>query len=340
MFAARPAILLARPALLLTGCGYVHIGRIDPATTTAATGASENSDLRSEKKILQEELALARKEGAALRAALENRYAPTEGADPELVTRLQETTRELAALRASYARLDADRQRLQSAGPSSTGEPDRVGELAGVESQLGDTEEKLAATLRHYTELQEETNQLRSEIARVRSENSQLTRQVGELTVQNEQAVAALAQLNSELLAQKDARSRAEQDAQSVRSQLELASRDRDAAPTLADARTTSASGANDLAATLRVENAPATETPPTAVLKTNPERLRAAAARLAVERGTRYHTVLEGETLEAIAIKYYGKPERWRVIYAANNDQLRGNRPLIPGMRLEIPGE
>lgn len=337
MFAARPATLpLALCALLLTGCGYVHIGRIDPATATAADGASENSDLRSEKKILQEELALARKEGAALRAALENRYARADGADPELVTRLQETTRELAALRASYARLDADRQRLQSA----TGESNRGGELAGVQSQLGDTEEKLAAALRHYTELQEETNQLRSEVARVRSENSQLTRQVGELTVQNEQAVAALAQLNSELLAQKDARSRAEQDAQSVRNQLQLVTRDRNATPTLADARTTSASGANDLAATLRVENAPATETPPTAVLKTNPERLRAAAARLAVERGVRYHTVLEGETLERIALKYYGKPERWRVIYAANNDQLRGNRPLIPGMRLEIPGE
>ncbi len=344
MFTARPTVLLpALTALLLSGCGYVHLGRLDPAPAASESGAiAENADLRSEKKILQAELALARKEGAALRAALENRYTATaaDPAQPELVARLQETTRELATLRASYAKLDADRQRLQSTPPAASGEAAATAELAGVQSQLGTTEEKLAAAMRTYTELQDETNQLRSEVARVRAENSRLTRKVSELTVKNEQALVALAQLNSELLTQKDARNRAELDAQSVRTQLQVANRDRTAATTLADARTTSASGADDLQATLRLENAPASETPPTAVLRTNPERLRAAAARLAEERGVRYHTVLEGETLERIALKYYGKPERWRVIYAANNDQLRGNRPLIPGMRLEIPAE
>lgn len=321
MSAPRPALLLsALCALLLSGCGYVHIGRLD---SPPADGTAENSDLRAEKKILQEELALARKEGAALRAALENRYTDAATTQPELVARLQETTRELAALRVSYAKLAA------SPGASPPDEPSDLSAEASAKAG--------APT---YTELQDETNQLRAEVARVRAENSQLTRQVGELTVQNEQVVAALAQLNSELLSQKDARARAEQDAQSVRNQLQLVTRDRNAAPTLADARTSSASGANDLRATLRVENAPASETPPTAVLRTNPDRLRAAEARFAAERGVRYHVVLEGETLEAIALKYYGKPERWRVIYAANNDQLRGNRPLIPGMRLEIPGE
>lgn len=337
MPAFRPLLLLpALSALLFCGCGYVHIGRLEPLNSGDTTTVGENSDLRAEKKMLQEELALARKEGAALRAALENRYAPAEAgaAAPELVDRLQETTRELAALRVSYARLDAERQRLQTT-PAT---PDAA--LAGVQSELGATEEKLASTLRTYTELQEETNRLRAEVARVREENTQLTRQVGELTVQNEQAVAALAQLNSELLVQRDARARAEQDARAARDQLKPAARESSPATTLADARTSTASGANDLRATLRVEHAPAAETPPTAVLRTNPERLRAAEARLAAERGVRYHTVLVGETLEGIALKYYGKPERWRVIYAANNDQLRGNRPLIPGMRLEIPGE
>lgn len=343
MFVPRRSALLlsALTALLLSGCGYVHIGRLDPAAAGETSGGSENADLRAEKKILQEELALARKEGVALRAALENRSTDAATTQPELVSRLQETTRELASLRVSYAKLDADRQRLQADPAAATDENSAAtSQLAGVQSELGATEEKLAAALRTYTELQDETNHLRAEVARVRDENSQLTRQVGELTVQNEQAVAALAQLNSELLAQKEARARAEQDAQATRNQPPSDSRERPAT-TLAEARTTSASGTNDLRpATLRIENAPASETPPTAVLRTNPERLRAAAARLATERGTRYHTVLEGETLEAIALKYYGKPERWRVIYAANNDQLRGNRPLIPGMRLEIPGE
>ena len=173
-------------------------------------------------------------------------------------------------------------------------------------------------------------------------ENSRLTQQVGELTAQNEQAVAALSQLNSELLAQKEARNRAERETQATRSQLQMviARSGRDSATSLADARSASAGDASEMNATLRLENAPATDTTPNATLRTNPERLRAAAASLAAENGPRYHLVTAGETLESIAKKYYGKPERWRVIYAANNSLLRDNRSLTVGLRLEIPGE
>lgn len=326
-------------ALLLTGCGYVHFGRLEtPATATGSPLLAENSDLRLEKTMLQQELALARKEGQALRAALENRYTDKGTAQADLVARLNETSSELAALRASYARLESDRRRLATsglaAGTGSAGE-------AELRAQLGATEEQLAAALRTYTELQDETNRLRREVEQARSENSRLTAEVGTLTARNEQAVAALSQLNSELLAQKDARTRAEQEAAATRAQLQLviARSDRSAA-TLAEARAPAAGSTRDLEATLRLEQAPAPETPPTPMLRTSPERLRAATARLAAENGVRYHTVAEGETLESIARRYYGKPERWRVIYAANNSLLRGGRSLAPGMRLEIPPE
>ena len=111
----------------------------------------------------------------------------------------------------------------------------------------------------------------------------------------------------------------------------------------LSDARQGTATGARDLQATLTLNTA-ATEPPPTAELRTSPERLRAAAAAVAAEEAAvqaaavRYHLVAEGDTLETLARKYYGRPERWRVIYAANNDLLRGGRPLKPGMRLVIP--
>jgi nucleoid-associated protein YgaU len=43
-------------------------------------------------------------------------------------------------------------------------------------------------------------------------------------------------------------------------------------------------------------------------------------------------------ETLEKLALKYYGSPEKWRLLYAANNDQLSLGRPLKVGMVLKVP--
>jgi hypothetical protein len=44
----------------LTGCSYVHFGRLErPVATTQPELVAENTDLRMEKKLLQQELALA-----------------------------------------------------------------------------------------------------------------------------------------------------------------------------------------------------------------------------------------------------------------------------------------
>ena len=69
--------LLLIPLLgLLAGCNYVHFGRLPTAASDPAV-AQENADLRSEKKLLQQELALTRREGETLRAALEAGRAGT-----------------------------------------------------------------------------------------------------------------------------------------------------------------------------------------------------------------------------------------------------------------------
>ena len=163
------------------------------------------------------------------------------------------------------------------------------------------------------------------------------------ITAENEQAQAALAQLNTELLAQKDARARAEQQAEAVRSQLTAVVASRDAAPaTLAGARETAAPSTSGLS----IAAAPPAEKPAFAELRTNPERLRAAAEKKAATETAaatpaptgRIHVVVAGDTLEKIAKKYYGDPGKWNTIYFANNAQLSGGRPLKPGMELEIP--
>lgn len=198
--------------LALTGCGYVHFGRMP--TPVAGQGdaamAAAYTNLATEHKILKQELALARKEGDALRAALDRSGSGSAGVSAaEVSARLSDTTRELAALRASYAKLQGERT-----GASAEGSPAAV---AAAKSEL---EEKLAVSLRNFTELQEENARLRSEVTRARADNESLTEKLKAAALQAERTQATLAQLNTDLIAQKEARARAEQAAESVRAQL------------------------------------------------------------------------------------------------------------------------
>jgi nucleoid-associated protein YgaU len=240
------AAFLALPLLLvLSGCGYVHVGKLpEPATTVIGDDKlmKENSDLRLEKKMLQQELALSRAQGDALRMAIENRAADGD-TSRRLVEKLNETTKELAALRANYAQLQSER----------TSSPSATAENAALRSRLGETEEKLAASLRNYTQLQDEIGRLKAEVDRTRDENLTLTAQVKTITAQNEQAQAALAQLNTDLLAQKDARLRAEQDAETLRTALRSADPNSSA---LGQLRTGSAADARSLVAEQAAESA------------------------------------------------------------------------------------
>lgn len=341
-FRAVPALAAL---LAFSGCGYVHFGKLprDTSPRGDAQLAAAYTDLRTEHKLLQQELVLARKEGDALRSALE------KGGGTDLAARLQETTKELATLRAAYAKLQSER----SASPATS--------TASAAART-DLEERLATTLRNYTQLQEENSRLRSDVSRTREENTQLTAQLKTATAQNAQAQAALAQLNTELLAQKEARAKADQQAEAARAQLALVvarTADNavavrgtpDASPTLANARETSATGATVIAAPVRMANAPASDAPPTAELRTNPDRLRAAAAKAAESNSVappkteppapapaRTHVVRPNETLEFIAKRYYGDPTKWTRIYVANNSQLSGGRAIKPGMELIIP--
>jgi nucleoid-associated protein YgaU len=331
------------PLLVLCGCGYIHFGRLPEAA--APTGGDRlgvaYSNLSTEHKILQQELALARAEGDALRAVLDSR---TDGASAELTARLNETSRELATLRASYAKLQAARASPATAPDLSAAATAKAD--AAQDAGLSMLEEKLAASLRSYTELQGENARLRTQVDQTRAENTALASQVKTGTAQNAAAQSALAQLNTEFLAQKEARTRAEQQAESARAQLSavMAARDNPAPPSLASARESSAAST----ATLRLAAAPPSDQPATAELRTSPERLRAAdeptkaapnaASSASSGPAPRIHVVQFGDTLEQIAKKYYGNPARWQRIYLANNALLSGGRPLKPGMELEIP--
>jgi len=72
-------------------------------------------------------------------------------------------------------------------------------------------------------------------------------------------------------------------------------------------------------------------------------ERREMAPEQLALEKdkapvGARYYTVEPGDTLAAIARKFYNSTSRWKDLQDANYNQLGGKVDLKPGMKLIIP--
>ncbi len=333
----------------LPGCNYIHIGKQTAPISGDNALVVENTDLRLEKKILQEELVIAHKEGAALRAALNSSNSESIGNQNALAIRLRDAAKELGTLRAQNARLQAERTQLQNARGQAQRGFATSQEISDLKTRLSISEGKLAQTTEDYAQAERDNAELRREVSRVRKDNTNLENQVQSLTLQNEQAVAALSQLNNELLAQKAARQRAEDNARSTQAQLQLVMSNPASGATLADTRQSTATSTSELgsgkseqkvASALTIDLTPVITTEqPTAILRTSPERLKSVTlTQEPPPPSGRYHVVVEGDTLASLAQKYYGKPNLWRLIYVANNSQLGGGRGLKPGMRLEIP--
>ena len=53
---------------------------------------------------------------------------------------------------------------------------------------------------------------------------------------------------------------------------------------------------------------------------------------------GFTVHTVEPGDTLSAIANTFYGDPDKFRIIFAANRNQLDDPDEIVPGQVLRIP--
>jgi nucleoid-associated protein YgaU len=69
-----------------------------------------------------------------------------------------------------------------------------------------------------------------------------------------------------------------------------------------------------------------------------NPDTLEHDQAQAEEVAEKRYHVVQEGESLSTIAQKYYGKAERWQLIYQANQDKIKSPDLIHPGQKLFIP--
>jgi nucleoid-associated protein YgaU len=333
--------------LLLSGCGYVHFGRLPAGAGDSAEIQREYADLSLQQKILKQELELAYKESDTLRAALEKAGVAGNTGSADATRRLEATAKELADLRASYAKLQSER-------------------TAGAPADAG---------RKSYTVLQEENARLTKELDATRAENASLAEKLKSSVAENQQAQSAITELSSDLQAQRRARERAEQATAALRAQLEAVMARGPLAPNPAagdqpiDLATPPPQGS---ASALSLAKAPPSDAAPVAELRTSVARLRAAAAANAdaeapqsgaaaapVTTSTpaapsaptqpaaapqppspapRKYSVQKGDTLEKIAIRVYGAADQWTRIYSANSDLLSTGQGLKPGMELQIP--
>jgi nucleoid-associated protein YgaU len=72
---------------------------------------------------------------------------------------------------------------------------------------------------------------------------------------------------------------------------------------------------------------------------KAEKAKFEAEKARIEAEKEVKKHVVERGDTLTAIALKYYGNAGEFMKIYEANKDVIGDNPDLIlVGMELVIP--
>ncbi len=281
---------------------------------TAQPAAPAYPDLRREVSQLQRELASARDAAPAypdLRGRvgeLEEQLAAAsrKAASADLTPRVQQLESALATAQAQLERAQA------TAAPANPAEATNTDELS---ERLAEAEGKLATALRGYSLLQKERDDLEARLGRSNTE----------LSTERDGLAAQLA------AAEESARSA---QAEVARLNDSLASLQRGSSQT-----GTELSAARALIAQLQGTNT---------ILARENYDLKTALSR-DPSRGTivtpasptiagRTHTVAAGDSLSKISERYYGTPNRWQEIFAANRDTLDAKATLRVGMTLRVP--
>ncbi len=88
----------------------------------------------------------------------------------------------------------------------------------------------------------------------------------------------------------------------------------------------------------IRLAQAPAAAAPPPAAAAGVTGGVPAPTAAAAAKAAEKIHVVVAGDTLGAIAKKYYGKAGAYMKIFDANKDILTDPDKIKPGQKLRIP--
>ncbi|MEO7598059.1 MAG: LysM peptidoglycan-binding domain-containing protein [Opitutus sp.] len=286
------------------------------------TASTDHARLNSEVQTLRQDKAVLEAKLRQLKPA-ETLTPTSDSAD--LASRLAQTEAKLATVLRSFSLLQDESDRFKAA---ATNQAQHMAEMetlrqekAALEariaanptdqshqiaSRLADVENKLNTTLRSYTLLQRENDQLKADLAHTsESAHTSAEKSASEAASQTSALYDELRQT------QANATSLAAENSQ-LKTRLALVG-----APPGSTLSAPSRPGSAQAIAATTPAPAPETPAPP-------PE--------------PRTHVVVLGDTLAKIAKQYYGSGGRWDDIMKANRDVVKNENVLVVGTKLRIP--
>ena len=231
------------------------------------------------------------------------------------------------ALEKSHAELDALEGRATEAEKAAEAHTTSVAELTQANGKLEQQQEDMRRLVESY----------RADITRLTQAARAAEQQKADAERSGQQNVdavtAQLAQLHREVEAARTAQAKLTEN---------FAAQDRDRSAVITQLRTENgalAARLNQAQSTLdQIAAAARLGTPASAIATGGPAPARAAPTVTTSAAETRYHTVVDGDSLSRISMRYYGTANRWQEIFQANRDVLQGSSALRVGMQLRIP--
>jgi len=196
-------------------------------------------------------------------------------------------------------------------------------EVPAESARLADTEDKLSTALRSFSLMQKENDRLVADTRRLTDVNTSLTAQLAEARAQITALQEQLATVSATAAQVEILRTQLRQ----TQDQINALTAEN------TELRTRLAITSDPPGSALGLPTRPG----PPAVAASPAAPAAPAVADLQTPE-TRFHTVVEGDTLSKIARQYYGDSKRWPEILEANRDQLADERSMRFGIKLRIP--
>jgi chromosome segregation ATPase len=214
-FAHLPATITSIALLTLSGCAAFSGDSDTSSSPPVATSAEKSTSSSSERRTSASE-STSRDERSTATPTRDSRSTSSSGepGKTDLVSQLNDASRELAALRAANAKLRAERTSTSAATTTSA-----------PTARPTPADEKLNQALRSYNQFRQEITTLVADLEKLRAENASLSSQLKEAVAKSQQGSGTFAKLEREVQAERDARLEAERTIASLREQLRAVAR-------------------------------------------------------------------------------------------------------------------
>lgn len=188
--------------LLLAGC-------VTPATESGEEGARTASASESRPSATESS---GSRESASRSASTSGSRESARSDAEKLQADLNDASRELATLRAAYARLKAEKGPAPAASSSGSSRSDAA-------------DDRLASSLKSYGALRQELSGILAELDKARSDAAAANAKLKEIASRTDDSRSTVAKLESDLRAEKRARAQAEQAVTKLQDQLRAVAR-------------------------------------------------------------------------------------------------------------------